>query len=130
MTTLTTTTAKQALADAMREWPQRVREARVTLADGRAYRPVQRNNPLLKLLDDPDKLVAEMKRILTVPSYFDPTAHAPGWDRVIAQAGPEYVWEWLIMDRTKPWADLFTDKERWTVAYAVAATYRLMSLGS
>ena len=43
---------------------------------------------------------------------------------MIDQAGRNYVWEWLIMDRTAPWANLFTDQHRWNVAIAVAYTLR------
>lgn len=117
-------TDKQALADAMREWPQRVVDAGVKTKDGRAYRPIARNVSPLRYLDDPDRLVAEMRSVLDGPGWDDPDTGSSGWDAVVDQAGPNYVWEWLIMDRIAPWADLFTDQHRWNVAIAVAQTLR------
>lgn len=115
-------TDKQALAEAMREWPQRVVDAGVKTKDGRAYRPIARNVSLLRYLDDPDRLAVEMRSILDGSGWDDPDTGSSGWNAVIDQAGPSYVWEWLIMDRTAPWADLFTERHRWNVAIAVAHT--------
>ena len=115
---------KQALAEAMREWPQRVVDADVRAKGGRIYRPVGRNVTPLRYVDDPDQLVTDMRRILGGPGWDDPQTGSPGWDRIIEQAGPSYLWEWLIMDRTAPWADQFTEEHRWKVAIAVAHTLR------
>jgi hypothetical protein len=117
-------TDKEALARAMAEWPQRVVDAGVTTADGKKYRPVKRNVSPLRYLDDPDALLAEMLSILNEDEWDDPHTGASGWDVVIRQAGPDYVWECLIMDKTLPWADLFTDEHRWKVAIAVAHTLK------
>jgi len=115
-------TDKRALAEGMREWPQRVVDAGVKTRDGRAYRPIARNVSPLRYLDAPDGPVAEMRSILDGPGWDDPNTASSGWSTVIDQAGPNYVWEWLIMDRTAPWADLFTEQHRWNVAIAVAHT--------
>jgi hypothetical protein len=53
-----------------------------------------------------------------------PDTGASGWNTVIEQAGRNYVWEWLMMDRTAAWADLFTEEHRWKVAIAVAHTLK------
>jgi hypothetical protein len=115
---------KNALAAAVAEWPQRVKDAGVKLDDGRAYRPVKRNNTILEHLDDPTALHSEMVRILDADGWDDPNTGSKGWDRIVAQAGPAYLWEWLIMDRTTDWAGLFTDEHRWKVAVAVAHTLK------
>ena len=49
-------TDKQALAEAMRGWPQRVVDAGVKTRDGRTYRPIARNVSPLRYLDKPDDL--------------------------------------------------------------------------
>lgn len=116
-------TDKEALARAMREWPQRVIDAGVR-TETRAYRPVARNVSPLRYLDDPGRLVVEMRAILDSEGWDGPHAGSTGWDRIVAQAGPGFLWEWLIMDRTTPWADLFTDEHRWKVAVAVANTLK------
>lgn len=116
-------TDKLALANAMRAWPQRVKDAGVT-TETRAYRPVARNVTPLRHLDDPDELLAEMLRILDSDGWDTSATGSRGWDRIMDQAGPDYLWEWLIMDRTTPWADLFSDEHRWKVAVAVAHTLR------
>ena len=108
----------------MPDWPQRVVDAGVKKSDGTRYRPVKRNVSPLRHLDDPDALVAEMISILDGDGWDDPDTGASGWTAVIGQGGPEYVWEWLIMDRTSPWADLFSEEHRWKVAIAVAHTLR------
>jgi hypothetical protein len=115
---------KQALAEAMREWPQRVVDAGVRQKDGAKYRPVARNVTPLRYLNNPDHLVTDMRRILDEPDWDDPNTGSSGWDRIMKQAGPGYLWEWLIMDRTAPWADEFTDEHRWKVAIAIAHTLR------
>jgi hypothetical protein len=50
-----------------------------------------------------------MRSILDGPDWDDPDTGSCRWNAVIDQAGPSYVWEWLIMDRTAPWADLFAE---------------------
>lgn len=75
------------------------------MRDGRAYRQIARNVSLLRYLDDPDGLVAEMRSILDGPGWDDPETGSSGWNTVMDQAGPNFVWEWHIMDRTAPWAD-------------------------
>jgi len=115
---------KAALAAAIAQWPQRVKDAGVKLSDGRAYRPVVRNHSLLGLLDDPTALHAEMVRILDTDGWDDPNTGSAGWNRIVEQAGPEYLWEWLIMDPQAPWADLFASEHRWKVAVAFAHTLR------
>ena len=116
-------TDKQALAQAMRDWPQRVVDAGVR-TETRAYRPVARNVSPLRYVDEPDQLLAEMRRVLDSEGWDSPDTGSGGWDRIMDQAGPDYLWEWLIMDRTAPWADLFTDEHRWKVATAVAHTLK------
>lgn len=113
---------KTALAEAACDWPQRVVDAGVRIDDGRAYRPVPRNVTILKHKDDPNALLAEMLRILNAPGWDGPDAGSAGWRRIVEQAGPDYLWEWLVMDKTAPWADLFTAEHRWKVAIAVANT--------
>lgn len=117
-------TDKRALAEAMREWPQRVVDAGVKTRDGRAYRPIARNVSPLRYLDDPDGLIQEMRSILDGAGWDDPQTGSSGWNTVVDQVGPNYVWEWLIMDRAAPWADLFTERQRWNVAIAVAHTLK------
>jgi hypothetical protein len=117
-------TDKQALAQAMAAWPQRVVDAGVKRADGAKYRPVKRNVSPLRYLDEPDALLSEMVSILDADDWDDPDTGSTGWKTVIEQAGPEYVWEWLIMDRNSRWADLFTAEHRWKVATAVAHTLK------
>ena len=133
MTTTTTTylppatpisPALQAFADAMAAWPQRVVDAGVKCVDGRAYRPLPRNVSPLRYIDKPNDLITECHRILDAPYWDHPDAGTKGWNAVIAQAGPQYVWEWLIMDRTAPWAHLFTEQQRWNVAIAIAHTIK------
>jgi hypothetical protein len=73
-----TGTDEQALADAMREWPQRVVDAGVKTKEGRAHRPKARNVSLLRYLDDPDRLVVEMRSILDGPGWDDPDTSGSG----------------------------------------------------
>jgi hypothetical protein len=103
----------------MHYWPQRVVDAGVRTADGRSYRPQARNVSPLRYLDDPKALLAEMQRVLDSDDF---TTGSSGWDTVIAQVGPEYVWEWLIMDPRAPWAKHFTNEDRGKVAQGVALT--------
>ena len=114
---------KLALANAVRAWPQRVKDAGVRI-ETRACRPVPRNVSILQFVDDPDRLLAEMRRILDSDGWDSPDTGSSGWDRVMDQAGLNYLWEWLIMDRAAPWVDLFTDEQRWKVAIAVAHTLK------
>jgi hypothetical protein len=64
-------------------------------------------------------LLAEMQEILDSDDF---TSGSSGWDAVISQAGPEYVWEWLIMDPRARWARRFTNEHRAKVAQGVALT--------
>jgi len=73
---------KLALANAVRAWPQRVKDAGVR-TETRAYRPVPRNVRLLQFVDDPDQLLAEMRRILDSDGWDSPDAGSSGWDRVM-----------------------------------------------
>jgi hypothetical protein len=114
---------KRALAQAMGEWPQRVVNGGVR-TETHVYRPVSRNVTPLRYLDDPDRLLAEMRHILDSEGWDSADTGSSGWNRIMEQAGPDYLWEWMIMDRTTPWADLFTDENRWKVAVAVAHTLR------
>jgi hypothetical protein len=65
-----------------------------------------------------------MRDILDSDGWDSPDGGSSGWNRMIEQAGPDYLWEWLIMDRTSPWADMFTEEHWWKVAAAVAHTLR------
>jgi hypothetical protein len=85
-------TDKHALAAEVAEWPQRVLDAGVR-TETRAYRPVSRNVSVLRYQDDPDGLVAEMRAILDSDGWDDPDTGSNGWNRVVEQAGPEYLWE-------------------------------------
>jgi hypothetical protein len=113
-----------ALAEAMAEWPQNVKKAGVKLDNGVAYNPRGSRNPLTLMTDDPPRLYREMLAILDGDGWDDPGTGSKGWDRIMEQAGPGYLWEWLMMDRTAPWADLFTEQHRWNVAVAVAHTLK------
>ena len=115
-----------ALARAMEEWPLRVKAAGVKRDNGVAYNPRSVRQPITLMTDDPPRMLKAMLEVLDSPvdGWDNPETGSAGWNRIIAQAGPEYTWEWLIMDRTAPWADLFTAEHRWKVAAAVAWTLR------
>jgi hypothetical protein len=113
-----------ALAEAMREWPQRVVDAGVKDAGGSAHRPQARNVSVLRHLDDRPGLLEDMRRVLDADGWDGSDTGSPGWSRIIEQAGPELTWEWLVVDPTTPWADLFTAEQRWKVAVAAAHTLR------
>jgi hypothetical protein len=34
----------------------------------------------------------------------DPDSGTAGYDRIVAQAGIQYTWEWFLIDPTRPWA--------------------------
>jgi hypothetical protein len=46
--------------------------------DERAYRPIARNVSLLRYLDDPDRLVVEMRSILDGPGWDEPDTSGSG----------------------------------------------------
>lgn len=72
-------------------------------------------------MDDPERLNQELQAIINHPDFV--SDHSGGWVDIVRQIGPEYVWEWLIMDPKAPWAMLWTDKQRYRVAQAIANTY-------
>ena len=91
-------------------WPQRVKDAGVKNKAGSAYRPVARNNEVLRTPDDPQATYEYMLR-----AWEDGPSDnegSDGWYRIIHQAGPELTWEWFIADETKPYAALFPDELR------------------
>lgn len=90
-------------------WPQRVRDAGVTKLDGSAYVPVARNIAILRTPDDPEATLHSMVAAWEAP---DGDKGSDGWYRIIAQAGPELTWEWLMVDETKPYRSLFSDDLR------------------
>lgn len=121
-----------ALAKAIRDWPQRVVDAGVKTNGNGTYRP--KTGPyggltgeVLELArsNNTASMLTKIYSILNDQTDWDRTdTGSQGWNRIIVQAGPEYVWEWLIMDRTAAWADLFTEQQRWNVAIAVAHTIK------
>jgi hypothetical protein len=98
----------------------RVKEAGVKLDNGVAYNPGGARQPITLMTDDPPRMLGEMLKVLDSDGWDDPDTGSAGWNRIIAQAGPEMTWEWLIMDPRAPWADLFTGKQRWKLAVAPA----------
>ena len=111
----------QHMAEAVREWPQRVKDAGVKLDNGTAYHPVARNIAVLDHVDDPYRLYAYAKETINAPidRFEQGTA---GWDRIVVQAGVELTWEWIVVDPDAPWADLFSGAERQRVVAAGRAT--------
>jgi hypothetical protein len=108
----------QALQNDVNAWPARVREAGVTNAGGSAYVPVARNNEILRTPDDPEATYAYMTRTWQAS---DAEVGSAGWFRIVAQAGPELTWEWLIADDNKPYASLFSAETRRRVRAALEA---------
>lgn len=100
------------------DWPERVKAAGVKTASGSSYRPVARNNAVLRTPDDPQATYDYMLRTWADP---DEVHGAAGWYRIIAQAGPELTWEWLMVDETKTYSPLFSDELRARVAAALEA---------
>jgi hypothetical protein len=94
--------ALQADVDA---WPEAVKAAGVKNAAGASFRPVARNNEILRT-EDPEATYAYMIRAWEAE---DADAGSNGWTRVIEQAGPEYTWEYLMADPDKPYAPLFDE---------------------
>jgi hypothetical protein len=115
-----------ALARAMEEWPLRVKAAGVKRDNGVAYNPRSARQPITLMTDDPPKMLTAMLEVLDSPAaeWDNPDTGSAGWNRIVAQAGPELTWEWLIMDPNSPWADLFTAEHRWKVAVATAHTLK------
>jgi hypothetical protein len=69
-----------------------------------------------------------MKRIINSETFI--TDLSTGWDTIIEQTSPQYLWEWLIVDCSTPYASLWSNRERYTVIQAVANTYiRRLSKG-
>lgn len=97
-------------------WPQRVKDAGVKNKAGSAYRPVARNNEVLRTPDDPQATYEYMLRAWEGQSDNE---GSDGWYRIIHQAGPELTWEWFIADETKPYASLFSDELRERVRAAL-----------
>ena len=108
----------RALQADVNAWAQRVKEAGVTKIDGSAYVPVARNNAILRTPDDPEATLAYM--IETWQSD-DAATGSDGWYRIIAQAGPDLTWEWLMVDQSKVYADLFPAELRDRVSRALEA---------
>jgi hypothetical protein len=114
----------KALARAVEEWPMRVKTAGVKLDNGVAYNPRGARQPITLMTDDPPGMLKAMLEVLDSDGWDDPNTGSAGWNRIIAQAGPELTWEWLIMDPNSAWADLFTAEHRWKVAVATAWTLK------
>jgi hypothetical protein len=87
-------------------WPQRVRDAGVTKLDGSAYVPLARNIAILRTPDDAE---ATLRAMIEAWERADGDEGSEGWYRIIAQAGPELTWEWLMVDETKLYAPLFPE---------------------
>jgi hypothetical protein len=94
----------KALQADVNAWPQRVKEAGVTISGGAAYVPLPRNNAILRTPDDADATHAYM---IQTWREADAESGSEGWYRIIAQVGPELTWEWLMVDQSKPYAELF-----------------------
>ena len=108
----------QALQADVDAWPQRVRDRGVKPRDGRAYRPLPRNNEILRTPDRPEATYAYMLGTWG-DANADAEAGSEGWDRILAQAGPEYTWEWLMADPWRPYAELFSPEIRARVRRAL-----------
>ena len=96
----------RSLQDDVDAWPESVKAAGVKNAAGSAFRPVARNNEILRTPDDPEATYAYM---IAAWEAEGAEAGSNGWARVIEQAGPEYTWEYLMADPDKPYASLFDD---------------------
>jgi hypothetical protein len=95
----------RSLQDDVDAWPQAVKDAGVKNAAGSAFRPVARNNEILRT-ETPEETYAYMLR-----AWESDTAEegSNGWVRIIEQAGPEYTWEYFMADPDKPYASLFDE---------------------
>jgi hypothetical protein len=93
----------QHLQDDVDAWPQSVKDAGVKNAAGSAFRPVARNNEILRT-ENPEATYAYMIAAWEADGAEE---GSNGWVRVIEQAGPEYTWEYLMADPDKPYAPLF-----------------------
>ena len=132
--------ALEAWRDAIAEWVknhQAVEKGgnarwKLEKSDRSTYVPVSRNVAFLHLLDDPEALYEATRTIIARPAFVtEYNRGGVGWDGAIEQYSPVAVWEWLIMDRSADYAVLWTDRERYLVAQAVANTYlRRMYRGS
>jgi len=84
------------------EWPALFRKhggvVHVKKADGSRYVPTQWAVGLLK--EDVNAWDAAIEA-WSAPSDGESTS---GYDRVIAEAGPEYTWEGILIDPSRPWA--------------------------
>jgi hypothetical protein len=109
----------RALQDDVNAWPQDVKDAGVKTVGGAAYRPVSRNNEILRTPDDPEATYDYMMRAWTAESAAD--AGSKGWDRIIEHAGKTLLWEWLMVDPTRSYAPLFEDAPRERIRMAMEA---------
>lgn len=100
-----------AMAEAIREWPQRVAEYPVRLDSGKRYHPVKRNIGVLRLVDEPEELYAYAISVIRSPPDAFETSSS-GWDRICEQAGYELTWEWVVVDPSAPWASRFSNADR------------------
>jgi hypothetical protein len=50
--------------------------------------------------------------MLEVWRQTDADVGSAAWFRIIEQAGPELTWEWLMVESTKSYAELFSDELR------------------
>jgi hypothetical protein len=96
----------EALQDDVNAWPRRVKESGVKNAAGAAYVPLSRNNEILRTPDDPGATYAYMLRAWDGRSAERGSA---GWDRILQQAGERLLWEWFMVDETRPYGPLFSD---------------------
>jgi hypothetical protein len=116
---------------AVKQWRLDVQASLEKRINGTSYTPSQRNVPILRYVENidgsgydmPKALLNEMKRIINSPDF---EKVSKGWNRALIQVGPHALWEWLIMDKTTDFAELWSDKERAIVARAVANTYDRM----
>ncbi len=106
----------QHLQDDVDAWPQSVKDAGVKNAAGSAFRPVARNNEILRT-ENPEATYAYMIAAWEAEGAEE---GSNGWVRVIEQAGPEFTWEYLMADPDKPYASLF-DGVRQRVQDALSA---------
>ena len=112
-----------AMAEAIRDWPQRVADYPVRLDSGKRYHPVKRNIEVLRLVDDPEELYEyAISVIRSGPGVFE--RGSSGWDRICGQAGYEFTWEWVLVDPSAPWAARFSAADRDRVRKAGEATAR------
>jgi hypothetical protein len=96
----------RSLQDDVDAWPQAVKSAGVKNAAGSAFRPVARNNEILRTPEDPEATYAYMIAAWEAEGAEE---GSNGWARIIEQAGPEYTWEYLMADPDKPYASLFDE---------------------